>query len=127
MNMKTSHYLNRVSVACATGLIFASGSVALAQNPQAMQDIPQQRVNFADVNLDSPAGVAKLYRRIESAAEQVCVDPAVRDVRRIAQGKLCLQQAIARAIRQIDLPALTALHGSKSGTIAPLSVTAAQK
>jgi UrcA family protein len=63
------------------------------------------------------SGVNQLYRRIESAAKQVCPDGTMRDLGAHQRVEQCRKQAVARAIQQIDNPRLAALHAvrSKSG------------
>ena len=63
-------------------------------------------VKYADLDLRRHASVVELYRRIEKAARAVCAPrfaagsaPAVPDA--------CLVDAVARAVAEIDEPALT--------------------
>jgi UrcA family protein len=63
-------------------------------------------VKYADLDLRRHAGVIELYRRIDQAARAVCAPrsatpsaPTVPDA--------CLRDAIARAVAEINEPALT--------------------
>jgi UrcA family protein len=77
-------------------------------------DVPAVSVKYSQESLATNGGVYDLYRRITIAATQVCPDFLIRDLgaqRRVAQ---CREQAVARAISQIDNPKLAALHASHS-------------
>jgi UrcA family protein len=84
--------------------LFAAGSAVQAQD---IETPPTKTVHFADINLSSAQGAAKLYRRLELAAGMVCVqypdspDPSIRR----AHDK-CTHEAIERAVAKVDRPAL---------------------
>lgn len=70
---------------------------------------PMEAVSYADLNLKSPVGVAKLYRRIQRAAEKVCkYPPAVLAL--VEQRESCKARATDHAVAQVGVPALDALH-----------------
>ena len=79
--------------------------------------VPSVVVKFDALTLDTDSGVNQLYRRIESAAKRVCPDGTMGDLMAHQRVEQCRQQAVARAIQQIDNPRLAALHAvrSKSG------------
>jgi UrcA family protein len=73
------------------------------------------KVSFADLNLDSQAGAATLYRRIQNAARQVCSpDPGDRAIQRYRDWKSCYDTAVGNAVGKVNSPLLSALHSSKS-------------
>jgi UrcA family protein len=77
-------------------------------------DVPTVVVKYSAESLATDAGVHQLYRRIMYAAKQVCPEPSINDLifrQKVAE---CRDQAVARAIRQIDNPRLAALHASHS-------------
>jgi UrcA family protein len=59
-------------------------------------------------------GVYALYRRITAAARRVCPDAPIRNLGLQTEVEHCRNQAIARAIRQIDNSRLAALHAAHS-------------
>jgi UrcA family protein len=65
-------------------------------------------VSFAELNVNSSAGAEKLYHRIASAAEKVC-GPTVANaaIGALFARKRCISESIARAVAQVDAPALT--------------------
>lgn len=63
---------------------------------------PRATVLVADLNLDAPAGVATLQRRIKAAAADLCLTSAVEPIdMRMARGK-CYRTAVSSGQRQID-------------------------
>ena len=66
-------------------------------------------VHFADLNLEHPDGVARLYARIRAAARAVCDRPNSHSLRLRALGRACAASAAARAIAEVDAGELTAL------------------
>ena len=72
-------------------------SIVVTENAE-----PRAAVSVADLNLDSPSGIATLQRRIEGAAAELCLTTAVEPIdTRMARGK-CYRTAIASGQRQID-------------------------
>ena len=77
-------------------------------------DVPAVVVKYSAESLATDAGVHQLYRRIMYAAKQVCPEPSINDLifrQKVAE---CRDQAVARAIRQIDNSRLAALYASHS-------------
>jgi UrcA family protein len=66
-------------------------------------------VRFGDLNPGKPADAARLLRRIEFAAGQVCGVEFAPDLAQRAVWRRCRAEAIERAIREADLPMVTAL------------------
>jgi UrcA family protein len=92
--------------------VMAAGA-ASAANP-ATDDVPKVVVTYSAQSLATDAGVHALYRRITSAARQVCPDASIRSLSFQRQVEQCREQAITRAIRQIDNSQLAALHADHS-------------
>ena len=80
-------------------------------------NLPTIVVKYSEQTLATDEGLHTLYRRITNAAKQVCPDASSRDLSRQVKSAQCQNQAIARAIRQIDNSSLAALHAvhSKNG------------
>lgn len=77
---------------------------------------PSKAVNYSDLNLKSQAGVAALYKRIASAASEVCQLPqGTHQIVIESQLKTCKADTTDRAVMQANLPALTAMHFEKTG------------
>ncbi len=78
-------------------------------------ELPQRTVSFSDLDLSHSAGAAVLYSRINGAAAQVCDQHGVRSLEAFTTARRCIDQAIARAVAEVDVPALTSLYRAKTG------------
>jgi UrcA family protein len=88
-----------------------SDAAAAAPVPVAGADVQTTTVHFADLNLDQPAGVASLYRRITVAADRVCGEPYLTGSHVVSDGwRVCVTQAVDRAVLVLDRPTLSAYH-----------------
>jgi UrcA family protein len=70
-------------------------------------------VDFADVDLGSERGIAVLYSRIKTAAEEVCEPIDAREALSAQLAQRCTGEAIERAVATIDVPALTSYLASR--------------
>jgi UrcA family protein len=93
------------------GCAVAAGT-ASAATPD--NDVPSIVVRYSNQTLATDQGVQQLYGRIVRAATQVCPDATIRDLAARARVQQCRQQAVARAIHQIDNPELAALYATSS-------------
>jgi UrcA family protein len=91
--------------------VVAAGTAGAAPSDN---DQPSIVVKYSDLALATDSGVNQLYRRITSAARQVCPDSPVRDLGMLRQVEVCRDQAVARAIRQIDNSRLAALYATRT-------------
>src|SRR5215472_19021442 len=101
--------VNRSILACATAMWLACALIASSAHAN---DARSETVKFADLNVSSSAGVEALYRRIHAAAWRVCEQPSgeMEAVRK------CVAKAEGDAISKVNLPLLTALYQSKTGS-----------
>jgi UrcA family protein len=101
------------SVAGTAGVLLAC--VFVVSSAFAVEPDPRVRTEdilFQDLNLTTTAGVDALYRRVHSAAERVCTDSGQSNVAASASAK-CTKDSLARAIKEINLPALTAFAANR--------------
>jgi UrcA family protein len=89
--------------------IFATGGAIVSESVAA-----HQTIKFEDSNLSTPAGVAALYASIQSAAVNVCTAELPRTTR-VDQVDRCTHEATARAVRGVNVDALTAYFQSDRG------------
>ena len=86
---------------------------------------PSVTVHFADLNPGTADGVRALYDRIVDAAQTVCGPSfSLWDGNAHRTWKACYRATIAHTVRQINRPALTALHQKMLGIPAPSQVAA---
>ena len=67
-------------------------------------------VSYGELNLNSEPGARVLYGRIRMAATQVCAPFKGDTIRHKTNWRECFDQAIARSVKTIDQPVLTAYH-----------------
>ena len=107
---------NRTILAYLAALWLVCGLAA--SNAQA-EDARSETVKFADLNLDSQAGVEALYGRIHAAAWRVCQQPGGE----LAAVKGCMRKAESQAIGKLNNSLLTAFYQKKTGS-EPQTITA---
>jgi UrcA family protein len=103
-------------MACATLMALATGStLADSTIPKPVNHAPVT-VRYGDLNLATEAGAQVLYKRIRAAALKVC-GPAFAYFYPAEwwQWKACYDAAIDVAVKQVNAPALSALHGKVIG------------
>ena len=87
-----------------------------------------ETVRFADLNLQSEAGIAMLHQRIEAAAARAC-SPLQDQPGRYGEYRHCRESAVQEAIGRVSIAALTAyhmaLHGSKPVKETPIRASVA--
>jgi UrcA family protein len=83
---------------------------------ESVDTLPHKVVSFKDLNLDTPEGAAVLYRRITSAANEVCGNPNRYDLSQLKL-QICIKDAVSRAITQVNRPMLTSLYNEKTGKV----------
>ena len=103
---------NRLAATLAGSMLCAAA--CLAGQPAVAEEsgVPTVKVYYGDLNLQRPASIVSLYRRIERAAERVCIRNNSRAVQQAHSARACTDQAIDRAIVSINMPAL-AKHASE--------------
>jgi UrcA family protein len=106
MNLKTAIRLTMLTI------LFGPLSAVAAVTPS--DEVPSRRVTYADLDLTRKTGVTVLYARIKSAAREVCLPV----YGRVAQdhnmaSQQCREQALARAINDVNAPGLTSYYLEK--------------
>jgi UrcA family protein len=72
-------------------------------------------VSYRDLDLNQPQGIAILYTRVQSAAADVCAPLESVDMSRRAHLEPCIAAATSRAVRSVNVPALTAYNDLRDG------------
>jgi UrcA family protein len=106
------HTMKRILIsALIAGLVCAGEAALFAAATSAAELTESVTVRFTDLNLDRPHDVARLYYRIRGAAQSICgePDPVFADWANPVR-QHCVSDAIARAVAQVDRPALSAYH-----------------
>jgi UrcA family protein len=101
-------------LSCALAGLLAGPVSALAASSGKLDDLPSRKVKYADLDLNRDAGVAALFSRIKTAARQVCESPDVFFLSLVRQRYNCSQDAIARAVADVNAPLLTSYFLEKT-------------
>jgi UrcA family protein len=121
--------ITKTSIAGLVALLLCvAEGVMFATNTSAAELQQSTSVRYADLNLDLPADVAKLYHRIADAADGVCGPRELTGSRLVSPGyQRCFADAVAQAIARVDRPALSAYHQQQLGTALRRDATIAQR
>jgi UrcA family protein len=107
---------SRIAIALlAAGLL--SAALSTPSHATLPQDAaaPQLAVNYADLDISTEKGALTLYRRITSAAREVCPAPNKYNARVSQLARNCIRTATARAVREVNSPQLAKVEAAKSG------------
>jgi UrcA family protein len=75
----------------------------------------QRTVGFSDLDITHPAGAAVLYQRIRAAAREVCRASIEHDLNFAELSGFCVQDAVARAVNEANIPTLSRCHETAIG------------
>ena len=99
----------RYAPAVAAFGVLATGSFAVnAQSAEPAAEIPSVTVRYADLNLNTPAGVEVLYARLRAAARDVCNVGERRPLNEAIAAKACYRRTLAAVVDGV--PSLSSLH-----------------
>jgi UrcA family protein len=96
------------SAALLAGAMISLG--AMAQTPDSDVAVNTETVKFNRTDAQTAAGAAGLYQSLNQAAAHVCIDPAAPATLQHAEYSECRDTALAKAVVEIAIPAVTALH-----------------
>jgi UrcA family protein len=72
-------------------------------------------VTYGDLDLNQPQAIETLYARVQRAAIDVCAPLESVDMSRRAHLEPCIAAATSRAVRSVNVPALTAYNDLRDG------------
>jgi UrcA family protein len=122
------HHLTRTLIGAALALLICGAEAALFVTAASAAEVHSISVRYADLDLDRPAGVARLYGRIRAAADNVC-SPRVLTGSYVPQPdyQRCFADAVTQAVARVDRPALSAYHQQRLGLVPQRDATVAQR
>jgi UrcA family protein len=95
--------------AILAALAFALPSALSHPGAAAAATPPSEHVRYADLDLNRPAGIETLYRRLSQAARNVCESYNLSRAPEMQwQRRRCVALAMANAVKDVGNPALTA-------------------
>jgi UrcA family protein len=104
--------------------ILALGAAGVSQTALAQSDeVASMKVQYADLNLSSPAGARAMLQRIHHAATSVCGPRSTSRIDHMARfQENCVKQAVSRSVRQLNVPMVTALYtGDREAALTSLA------
>ena len=94
-------------------LTVCGGSLAMADT---QVNVKTETVRYDDIRLISAVGAAVLYGRLHNAAERACGGPLdTVPLQQRARFKTCVEEAVAKAVADVNNPMLTWYQESKHG------------
>jgi UrcA family protein len=111
--MRSSYSIKFLGPALLAGFFGVAATVPAVAAPPAVAESTE--VRYSDLDLDSAAGIAALYGRLQVAAEKVCdsrFHPGTRVVS--PSWRTCVAEALTQAVAAVDRPAVTAYHASNA-------------
>jgi UrcA family protein len=102
--MKASNYTKKIAMASVAAICVATATMG-AHADEA--DAPTRTVRYADLNLNTPAGVSALYQRIRYAAEAVCDGAKWRGLAEATAAKACVDHAVSVSVHSVNNANLT--------------------
>jgi UrcA family protein len=110
--MRTSNCTKQIAMASVAALCVASATMAVHADEL---NAPARTVHYSDLNLNTPAGISVLYKRIRNAAEQVCGDVNSRRLEEAAAAKACVRHAVYTSVRSVNNVKLTNEYNAHVG------------
>jgi UrcA family protein len=104
-----------IMLAAAVAAVCLASVTVGARAADTAADFPARTVHYADLNLETQAGAAILYKRIRNAAEQVCGDVDSQRLELAVRVKACVDGAIASSVRFVNNPKLTHEYNVRVG------------
>jgi len=103
------------TVSCALALAgwMIAGPMSVAHGANSSGDALLAIVKYHNQELATREGNLKLYQRIVAAAREVCPLENQADLAAFARSRSCQSQAIARAVSEINSPALAAVYAAR--------------
>jgi len=87
-----------------------ASSVAMADP---LVTVKSEVVHYGDLRLISAVGAAVLYGRLRGAAERACGALDGRQPSQAARYRVCVDDAVAKAVAEVNEPVLTTYYESK--------------
>jgi UrcA family protein len=104
-NLKFAFLAAAAAIAVTGATLAATSAFAADARPHLVvqgQGPAAARIAYADLNLASPAGIARLNARVRGAAERLCVGAGVETLGTRLDGLACRDKTIAAAAPQVQ-------------------------
>jgi len=116
MTSATLNLGGRLRTAVAYTVLATCATIgALGSAHAAGADAPTRTVRYSDLNLSTEQGALVLYQRIVAAASRVCAADNMIDLDAMATARVCREEVIAKAVRDVNNPTLASLYARRQG------------
>jgi UrcA family protein len=95
----------------------AALTLALAASGAANAQDETMRVRIGDLNVQSDAGAAAAFTRIQAASAKFCGGEGSLSLAVIAAQRACVDRMSSKAVDSLNAPKVTALSGHQSGIV----------
>ena len=112
---KVSGLRQALGILIAVASLCVSGTTLAAPGPIVVDGSLAMKVRFGDLDLSHKHDVKVLYRRLQSAAAQVCQSVDSKFLPMHAQFKRCKAEALDKAVAHVAIPALVEYHNARTG------------
>lgn len=102
----------------ATALALSAQAVHAADNISVSHTQLSRTVSYADLDLNRSEGISVLYKRLNSAAKNVCAPLEGRLLSQKQNYKECVGEALSNAIADVNQPLLTQHYRNKDSKAA---------
>jgi UrcA family protein len=106
---------SNIGLGMIAGCLLGALSVGTA-SAAAPGEVPTFVVKYDPQSLASAGGARVLYQRLVKVAEQVCPEASGHDLQNFDAARRCEQQAVARAVRDINNPRLAEVYASSANS-----------
>jgi UrcA family protein len=107
--------MNRSITLAMSSLLLVASLASATTYADEPAKAPALRVKVGDLDLTQHAGVEIMYQRLQYAAQQVCGPSNITGSRLTDRAwQTCVNDAVDNAVRQVNRPALTAYHRSRT-------------
>ena|SRR5579863_578895 len=117
MSIRTAKHFRPLTLLGALAAMAVTTSVLAAEPHRGSivmpSDVVSVTVRYGDLDLSSDTGTAVLYKRITSAARQVCLDDGERNLGLLAAAYKCEERAIAHAVQEVNSSKLAMLYAAR--------------
>jgi UrcA family protein len=126
MNLTINNFRTLTAALAVTGICMTA-TLAHGADLSEGGEPAKKVVQYGDLNLANATAVERLYRRIVSAARDVCEQPNNRSLQAQSRARICLAQSVERAVAAVHQPALTSVYMTKTGRSLPQTVRLADR
>lgn len=103
-------------VVAAIGVLTSGSFGVNAQGAEQAPEVPSVTVPYADLNLNTQAGLEVLYARLRAAAREVCNVREGRPLIEAIESRRCYHQVFDTAVDNVKSVRLDALHRAGRGS-----------